>query len=145
MIKINNITGELTLNNASVLNSLALKSATFIVEITDNGSPALSSQKEYTLEILDKPFSNSVKKKFLSQNIEVYPNPAQNIINIKVETVFKKMSIKIIDLKGVEQINQNINNSLMQISTSNLTKGVYYVQILTEGQVVGSTNIEIVK
>jgi PKD repeat protein len=60
-----------------------------------------------------------------STEIKIYPNPANNYIEI--ETTLQYSSIKIIDLTG-KTIKQTTLKS--KIDVSNLTNGIYFIQII---------------
>jgi hypothetical protein len=144
ILNINNSTGELIINDNSPLSSLVSKTIIFTVDVSDNGSPALSDEKEYSLEILDKPVLTVINSRVFKNNIIVYPNPAGNYLTIKVDGSTKNMVIRIINSKGVVVTNQRISPDLTIITTSNLVNGLYYLQVLSEGQVIGIRTIEII-
>ena len=71
---------------------------------------------------------NNVKNQF-NGNIELYPNPTANFVNVKSDVEVKNISI--IDLNGKEVI--NISNS-NRAEVSNLSNGYYIIQVqLSEG------------
>ncbi|MEI6489222.1 MAG: T9SS type A sorting domain-containing protein [Bacteroidota bacterium] len=69
-------------------------------------------------------------------NVSVYPNPASNTITIE-STKCKVQSIKIYNVLG-EQVNslKLTGNSKIEIDVSNLTQGVYFVEVETEKGIV---------
>ncbi|TVZ56146.1 putative secreted protein (Por secretion system target) [Lutibacter sp. Hel_I_33_5] len=64
-------------------------------------------------------------------NVSIYPNPASNNLNIEVDNQQIK-SVKIFNLLGKEVMQKSINNSsLKNINISQLTKGMYVIQLKT--------------
>ena len=67
-----------------------------------------------------------------TDNLQIFPNPTKNIINIKNITEIKK--IKIFDYLGKEVLTQTENNN--EINVENLSKGIYLIEINSENQKV---------
>ena len=63
-------------------------------------------------------------------NLNVYPNPATNHINIQSEGLIK--SIRIVDFTGKEVAFENVHTKLYQLNTSGLKSGIYLLVIETE-------------
>ena len=64
-------------------------------------------------------------------NISVYPNPANDIVNINVNGSFK---YQVINSLGQVVRNGNATNKAM-IKVSDLNKGIYFLNITTGNQV----------
>ncbi len=78
--------------------------------------------------------------------ISIYPNPATDVLNIESNMSLAKSKIVITDLLGKEI--ENINYKLMtlnslQINTSNLSKGIYLVNIINENNIASTHKIVI--
>ncbi|MBP1630903.1 MAG: Fibronectin type domain protein, partial [Bacteroidetes bacterium] len=65
----------------------------------------------------------------------IYPNPAKEYINVKLDKMNKNTNIIIFDISGREISNYSFspidNNYNARINTSNLLKGVYTLKIIT--------------
>jgi len=63
--------------------------------------------------------------------ISIYPNPANEIINVNSNFAVDEYSIEIIDITGrsISQIPYSANNSNLQIDISTLTKGLYFIKL----------------
>ena len=70
-----------------------------------------------------------VEENNISNNISIYPNPAQNQLTIKAENL-KIEQIVILDVTGKEV--RNITQNLTEIDISDLQKGIYFVKIYTD-------------
>ncbi len=64
----------------------------------------------------------------LDEKIKLFPNPAKNIVNIKLISSFNK--IKIFDSSG--KLILNIQNSENKIDVSKLTSGIYFIELLND-------------
>jgi ASPIC and UnbV/Secretion system C-terminal sorting domain/FG-GAP-like repeat len=64
---------------------------------------------------------------FSNENFAVYPNPAKDILNIKVKTEITLQTIKIFDLTGKLVLNPEIKNQ--SISIQSLNKGTYFLLV----------------
>jgi hypothetical protein len=74
---------------------------------------------------------NSSISKLNQVEISVYPNPANEVVNISTETTIK--NIKVYGLDGKIWFNQKLDAGLTQISinVANLPKSLYVVEIIT--------------
>jgi hypothetical protein len=63
--------------------------------------------------------------------LEVYPNPAQNTLNVDLSGIDKvNGTIKVLDMLGRVVISEQCNEVSKQINTSALNNGVYTVQFI---------------
>ena len=76
----------------------------------------------------------------ISDNINVFPNPSNGIINIQITSQSSNAQLRIMDASGklihnerINTLNGQYNNS---IDLSNNSKGVYSLQIITNNQVI---------
>jgi hypothetical protein len=70
-----------------------------------------------------------VKEYDKSVNISIYPNPCKDELNINTEAY---SNLKINDISGRLIINQKLEKGINKINTSDLSKGVYLINISTE-------------
>ncbi|MBI3234871.1 MAG: T9SS type A sorting domain-containing protein, partial [Bacteroidetes bacterium] len=82
--------------------------------------------------------------------IELYPNPANNIIHISIpNNLDKTYMIEIRDAAGktiyTELCNTNLGIENKSIDISQFAKGVYFVSIYMNSELVASKPFEIVK
>jgi hypothetical protein len=73
---------------------------------------------------------------YVDDNISIYPNPADDIVNIKFEGLEGKVNIKITDYAGKLIDNFNVfidsNNTIIPYSVNNFSKGLYLFVISDE-------------
>ncbi len=77
------------------------------------------------------------------ESVSVYPNPASDFINIKLEkeSLDKHLILKLFSLDGKEIVNENISTLSHSIRVSHLPKGVYTISLTDEEGVVFSKKI----
>lgn len=71
----------------------------------------------------------SVSKNEIIRSVKLYPNPAQDVINIESKTI-KLSSVDMYNVLGAKVMSSEILND--RINVSNLTKGVYFMKINAE-------------
>jgi hypothetical protein len=71
-------------------------------------------------------------------NIEVYPNPIINEINIVINDITNdKTSVNIYNTLGQLIISENIKSNHKKINTSNLSNGVYIIELKNDNKIIG--------
>jgi Alpha-L-arabinofuranosidase len=145
LLSINSASGELTISDNSNLSGLVGQTITFIVDVSDNGTPSLSDEKEYTLEILNNTTISSVNVKTFDHNVEVFPNPVNNYLILKLGENVKNINVNIVNTNGVVVYSQKNLSDQNVIPTTNLSNGTYFIQLISNGQVIASKSIEILK
>ena len=76
---------------------------------------------------------------FLSTALKIYPNPANTVLNIELDTD-EIDDVVIYNLQGVEVLKENKN--LKQINIGNLLKGIYFIKVSTNQK---STTLKFIK
>jgi hypothetical protein len=77
---------------------------------------------------------SGIKQTSGTNQATIYPNPANNILNIGFAVTTNKVAVKITSLLGSEVYNntQSLSGSNLSIDISNLANGTYLVQITTD-------------
>ncbi|MDD2635760.1 MAG: T9SS type A sorting domain-containing protein [Bacteroidales bacterium] len=79
----------------------------------------------------------SVVEKFTNElNIEVYPNPASDFINIKWNKVSYDAVLSIFSLSGQELLSKTIIDNSTSLNISGLQSGFYIIQIKTKDKIL---------
>lgn len=85
---------------------------------------------------IDRPLSTD---SFFAQNFAVYPNPADNVINISNKNNTTLNQVQVTDLNGRVVKSVNVNGvANTQINIGDLNAGVYFLKV-TNSQGVGTT------
>jgi alpha-tubulin suppressor-like RCC1 family protein len=73
----------------------------------------------------------------LATKINVYPNPAKEVVNITFSNTLQNPNISIVDVTGKTVFTQNYNEILNNttINIANLTKGLYLIVVKSEGNI----------
>jgi hypothetical protein len=81
---------------------------------------------------------NTALRNEKSIDFSVFPNPANDFLSIQFarSVSIKSARVEIIDVVGKTIFSQSINqpNEIFSINTANLAKGIYIINIQTEGQ-----------
>lgn len=72
----------------------------------------------------------------------VYPNPVSDVLNIQLETKSnEKVSIELVNILGEIVAYTTVKNGMATINTSNLSKGIYMINAISEGKSIATSNI----
>ena len=62
----------------------------------------------------------------------IYPNPANNVINIDLVENKEWDKLQLIDVSGKVVIDKNITSNSITLNTSELDRGVYFINLIGE-------------
>lgn len=101
-------------------------------ECSFNGSS--HTQPNYKIAIQILHFSNSeMKIKSLEKAVDVYPNPATDVVHIRFDTADETYSIKCFNIQGdLVFTEKSENNQSMSISTKELDRGIYTLSFVSD-------------
>ncbi len=84
----------------------------------------------------------SVSSVFVKGNLDLYPNPAKDVLNIHLPLVEinANVSVGIFDILGNKVMNETFaaNFENISLNTSTLSKGIYIVQVINGGTISSS-------
>jgi len=78
-----------------------------------------------------------------SAGIQVYPNPANNTLNVQLEKFVNNGTLTMFDMSGKIVLSQAINSNSAKINLSSLTAGNYILRLVENGQ--ASAGVKVVK
>ncbi len=90
----------------------------------------------------------SIKPTLNSQLYKPYPNPARKEVYIPFNIMnVKKTSIEVYDLLGKKIMTQPLSNNsnLASISVSQFKDGIYFIQLIADGKIIGTEKIIVKK
>ena len=87
----------------------------------------------YYIDDVSVELDTTVGIKEVDNNLhfDVYPNPSNNIINIKL-TTSGKYNLKLLNVLGEMFFDQQIEQNKVNIGVGDLPKGIYFMEILSE-------------
>ena len=68
-------------------------------------------------------------------NIKLYPNPTNSILNIEFQNDISNGTIEVYDLLGKKVLNQALTNNSIKLNVANWNDGLYLIKILSEDSV----------
>jgi hypothetical protein len=84
---------------------------------------------EYVLGVSDSVLSMNEIIDPSTTAFTVFPNPAEDYINIRIDNYQQAMVLSILDLNGKEVLNEIITVKEKQINTKTLPSGVYLIRL----------------
>jgi hypothetical protein len=122
---------ELSLNKLGIVDSIS-----FALSSSDTGTYGMNTPAYFCIDDLSSMYDVGIANENSIQNLNVYPNPANDFINIQA---FANTDIKmqIIDMKGAIVLKENITqgNINKRISLKQLNSGIYIIQLITENTI----------
>jgi hypothetical protein len=80
--------------------------------------------------------SVNTQNRYQLNNLEVFPNPATDVLNFQLEELIDNADIRIYSTLGQLIETQNINDTNTQFNVSDWQNGMYFYGIFVEGQLV---------
>ena len=77
----------------------------------------------------DDPDPNSIAGSIEQNDLNIYPNPAENVLNIEGSNLTSDSEVRVLTLHGQEAATGSFNNN--QIDVSGLNNGMYIVEVKT--------------
>ncbi|MBV7441780.1 S8 family serine peptidase [Weeksellaceae bacterium TAE3-ERU29] len=113
---------------------IAEKSGTFIYDVyalySDKGK---SIKERVTAEVVIIPIKVDEEIKTENNNkIQIYPNPSDGLINIKLDSKVEKYTVSVYDLTGRLIFTREYSSNPSQIDIRNLTSGVYILNVIDD-------------
>lgn len=101
-------------------------SATTNFTISGTNSYACSSSTVFTQNVNT---CTSIIEATNANQISIYPNPANEIINVELENINEYTTISIINALGEVVLTQKMDTEKVPLNTSNFAKGVYFIKV----------------
>ena len=89
-------------------------------------------------DFIEKYSNTSLSELNDNQTMLLYPNPARDEITIQNTNNSVIKSISIVNIQGKIILSENLNNavSIYKINTSDQAQGVYFIQVITENEII---------
>ena len=96
------------------------------------GDPSVvkTANNNYLMVYVGQPYTTgSIENNIEKQNIQVFPNPAQNIINVEADAMLIGLPYFVYDNSGKSVLTGNISSENTIIELGNLSGGIYIFKI----------------
>ena len=84
----------------------------------------------YTLKVALGTATKAENISLNTNDVDIYPNPAQRLLNIDLSGFKCATEIRLFDINGRQVINQKANSTNNQLNVSKLYKGIYLVKVM---------------
>lgn len=140
VFKVNTIMGKTT-NIDFAINAFITNRTTNPIDTDSTDNTVLKSM------IWEKQYGASVEATTFKNNVALFPNPANNVLNVEILAAQRDgVSIEVLDLTGKVVIQANdvspINANKYQLNVDGLERGIYLVKI-TNGEAVTTEKVTI--
>jgi Leucine-rich repeat (LRR) protein len=102
-----------------------------IITVIVNGVQQMANNYGYTDATVTSDCTLSTNDS-INVKFEVYPNPVKDILTIKGQDVIEAITIFDVSGRLINQVSLNGNQNQIEISTSNLTRGTYFIKVKME-------------
>ncbi|MBP1650416.1 MAG: peptidase domain protein [Bacteroidetes bacterium] len=120
--------------------SRTVSAGTYYVQVYGyNG--ANSATTCYTLRVALGTATRSVDLTSDQDKVQVYPNPANSVVNINLAGVKGKSEVSLFDINGRQVMRREVNTANLQLDISTLTPGVYIIRVKNGTKEVSTTKI----
>ncbi|TVR80992.1 MAG: T9SS C-terminal target domain-containing protein [Chitinophagaceae bacterium] len=116
----------------------------FEYTVCDDGTPVFCSSN--TVEVVVSPFNSVVNLSTEKVLVNLYPNPADNKLNIEFTEFIETNDLvtQVVDLQGRVLIENKVTNSIHIIEVNKLIAGSYFLIVRdAEGQILSNSNFVI--
>lgn len=97
-----------------------------------------SGQELFITDVVEELNTNDSQASKSERRIIIYPNPTDDIVNVKLDNDEKVEHIEITDIAGRKVLESNNSN----ISTKELSAGIYFIQVKTNTKLYSSKVIK---
>lgn len=119
--------------------ALANPESTYYVEVVLPSCYISKANINTSRSNIKKQYANEeagIKESIASNYLQIFPNPAHEVLSIKIHPSFLNSTYSIIDLNGNEVLTGLVGSSELTIEIDNLAKGAYYFNAESANQVV---------
>ncbi|NJM79827.1 MAG: S8 family serine peptidase [Flavobacterium sp.] len=123
-----------TTNNVDIFERVDIDNAvgTYTITVTHKGNIGTGQNFSLIISGLNLSLSND---EFSKDGLSIYPNPAENLLNIQSDFDFINAKVKIFDVSGkIVYSNNDFKDNIIDIS--NLLKGFYILEINNENKIL---------
>jgi hypothetical protein len=83
---------------------------------------------------IESPTITSTATSFQPETVNVFPNPANDIVNIHAGSYNHPVKVEILNMLGASVLKRTLNNVTTQLNVDELPRGIYYVKLSADGK-----------
>lgn len=121
--------------NTKTFSSTSTVVGTYNIKVTAKDTANTSTSDIFNLKIAVNPTKiNTIEE----QNIQIYPNPTKDYVNISFgENSYKKATVELLDINGKTiSTNTFFNNAVAKLDLNDNTKGIYILKLNIDEKIV---------
>ena len=116
-----------------------------IITPSKNGLYTVVIKNQYGCETVSDPydvtFSNGISMAVNKLGFEIYPNPTENMVTIKLNSIdYNNCNVRIVNMIG-QYIHTQKASEFTSIDLSKLSNGIYIVQIINNDELIAQEKI----
>jgi hypothetical protein len=113
--------------------------------ISGNNQVFLQKVRTKSNQANDKKFPPvGIKKEtYVLNNLNVFPNPAKDVLHIKLEVISDGLSIELKNVLGQSIYSNEISQLNLRVNTGSFAPGIYFVNILQDGKLIAAEKVVI--
>ncbi len=116
------------------INYTATAATTYYARVYPVNTSTFNTTSCYTLKVA---LGTATKgNNFVAETTEVFPNPAQNLLNVQIKAHTGASQIQVTNASGAVVYQRSTNMANTQINLASLPAGIYMVNVIREGKVV---------
>ncbi len=128
-------TGSFSITNAGVVSIDSLGAASITYTYTNNsGCKNNRTATGYGFACAARGVNNNLQMSNDIEHLTIYPNPAKIFFNLQIDKLVGAGTVVIVDLYGKKLKTQLLSIGMNTIDVSNLSQGLYFVNIITSNQ-----------
>lgn len=83
----------------------------------------------------------SISENSSSTDINIYPNPTSDFLNIKANSHYSSLQIEIANALGQIVLAESMKDKSLQINTKDLATGLYFLKLLSDNKIIATQKI----
>ncbi|GET25521.1 choice-of-anchor D domain-containing protein [Prolixibacter sp. NT017] len=137
LLVMNNLTGDLFVNDSINLNKSEIDTINLKIEVTDNGIGKLSSIATINV-ILEGNSSTGIGNVVQNELLKIYPNPCSDFLYIRIEnnSLNGMAKLQLFDITGKVVLIKDVNlSNVMRLNLPSNLNGIYFLQVNYLGKI----------
>jgi hypothetical protein len=110
----------------------------YYARVYGNNTSTFNATSCYTLRV---QLGTATKELYTDNQLEVFPNPVQNILNVDLKGIEGGAVIQLFDINGTQVMSKRTSSVRSQMNLAKLPAGIYLMKFVKDGVVVSKTKV----